>query len=401
MHTPSRIESPTQPSSRYHSLDAWRGAACLLLFFFHCAFYIDTEVLFNAELLHSPVKLLHWLLKHFWVGVPIFFVISGYCIMASVRSMQNKQGSTLTFFQKRFRRIYPPLWGGLLFATGVWFLANQWPAVKANCLQVQPPESFSALQWFGNLALTETWLPVLNGAEPKLSMPNTWTLCYEEQFYLVCVLLLALGSRRFGFGVVMVSALVALCVALQTAGYAHLDGLFLDGHWLLFAFGMGVFFALNQATRVRQWTIVAVLVVCAAAAFLLRRSTDDDNILHLFEYIATSAGMGVFLILFRFMDGFIARSLPGRLLGAVGKVSYSIYLVHYPIVTCLSAWFAGRGYSSPAHVLFIVIPCCVVAAAPFSLAFYYLVERHFINRPRKEAPAAAPQEVSGLALGHS
>src|SRR5436853_2184504 len=109
----SQISKPRAP--RYHSLDHWRGLACLMIVLFHASIYLmaseDTSALKHLVTLQSrvatfAVRAIHCL---GW-GVPIFFVISGYCIAATVDSSRRKAKPARNFFARRFRRIYPPFW---------------------------------------------------------------------------------------------------------------------------------------------------------------------------------------------------------------------------------------------------------------------------------------------------
>src|SRR6185436_9334976 len=89
---------------RYQSLDFWRGVACLSVVIFHSSYYASTEQ-------EGPA--LVWLMKvigMFWLGVPIFFVISGYCIAATADRGRQIPASLGAYFQRRFRRIFPPYW---------------------------------------------------------------------------------------------------------------------------------------------------------------------------------------------------------------------------------------------------------------------------------------------------
>src|SRR5437899_1665457 len=93
-------------STRYYSLDIWRGVACLFIVLLHSAGYTHNET--------------NWLIKiwdQLWIGVPMFFVISGYCISATAdATRRNVRHPAWNYFYRRFRRIYPPYWCFLLLA---------------------------------------------------------------------------------------------------------------------------------------------------------------------------------------------------------------------------------------------------------------------------------------------
>ena len=118
MSTPSIDLPPLRQSTRYQSLEMWRGIACLCVAVFHAGYYtpyyqsLEHGSPYAAEtgMLGAIAYGLQRLCSELWIGVPMFFVISGYCIMASIDSSRRQQTSTIRFFLRRFRRIYPPYW---------------------------------------------------------------------------------------------------------------------------------------------------------------------------------------------------------------------------------------------------------------------------------------------------
>src|SRR5947209_6091334 len=102
---------------RYESLDAWRGVACLFVVVGHCTIY-TTAYAEPADpfqyLGNQALALFRWMV----VGVPMFFVISGYCVTAAAYTAQARSHRFSTFMYRRARRIYPPYYF-LLLVTGV------------------------------------------------------------------------------------------------------------------------------------------------------------------------------------------------------------------------------------------------------------------------------------------
>lgn len=85
---------------RYDSLDIWRGVACLAVVVFHVAAQ-DRRV--------EAVPAVSAVLAKLWLGVPMFFVISGYCIAATCDSSRRRDRSFAWYMQRRVRRIFPVL----------------------------------------------------------------------------------------------------------------------------------------------------------------------------------------------------------------------------------------------------------------------------------------------------
>lgn len=99
-------------SPRYESLDLWRGVACLMVVIYHSDYYLAESTGTNQWPAVSAI------LARFWIGVPMFFVISGYCISAAADSERSRLRGTMSYFKRRFRRIFPPLLDGLFPANG-------------------------------------------------------------------------------------------------------------------------------------------------------------------------------------------------------------------------------------------------------------------------------------------
>src|SRR5262249_60508619 len=106
---------PAQP--RYLSLDIWRGVACLMAVVLHSSFYVRYASLTEATRLENPVgSCLLLAVSRMGIGLPLFFVISGYCIAATADSSRRKSSGAGLYFKRRFRRILPPYWAALPFA---------------------------------------------------------------------------------------------------------------------------------------------------------------------------------------------------------------------------------------------------------------------------------------------
>jgi peptidoglycan/LPS O-acetylase OafA/YrhL len=197
-------------STRYHTLDHWRGIACLLVVVSHStapSTWRDTIGFF------PPLGK---------IGVGIFFAISGYCIAAAVDSSRKREYGFGNFMFRRFRRIFPPYWAALLM-TFTWKLAVYGPTSVR----------LSAWDYFGNLTLTETWLRIVNGdPNVNLLLEQAWTLCHEEQFYLICGLLLLAPARFFLPAIIAFCGLTIGVFVANRLGYIDLSGTVLAGTWL-------------------------------------------------------------------------------------------------------------------------------------------------------------------------
>lgn len=392
MATPPRGDTaPAKRSNRYLSLDLWRGLACMLLVVYHTAFYVPDAFHPRDPSTWTVAGGAVWAAHLFWLGVPLFFVVSGYCIAASVDSLQRRPYSTATFFARRIRRIYPPLWAGYAWAIALTCLvAVLVPPLYERCDRLPRLAAFSGWNWAGNLSATETWQHHLTGSGKAFLMPNTWTLCLEEQFYLLCGLLLALSTRRFFAGALFITVSALLLRHLGRRFGVELGGTFLEGHWLSFACGMLVFYQLNRAGPAVRKGSVVLLVIGAGYAMLDRVMwAPTPQARHVDGYLLVACTFALFVGWLRRYDAVLMRATLFRPLFWCGQRSYSIYLTHYPLVVALACGMHLAGLNTPTLWLLVILPTCVAAALAGGWAFHLLVERHFLNGRVGEAPASA------------
>src|SRR6185437_2852609 len=139
---------------RYHSLDFWRGIACLSVAAFHSIDYVaENPAHVHGNALSHQIFVL---LAQGWAGVPLFFVISGYCIAAACESGMEKGLTTKKYFFRRFRRIYPPYWILLLLLIGAHYLFLVCRGADYFADSIQPmktPWEMSFPQWLGSFSL--------------------------------------------------------------------------------------------------------------------------------------------------------------------------------------------------------------------------------------------------------
>ena len=178
--------SPLLNHPRYASLDLWRGVACLMVVLHHAGFIVDGGDLTPSQPDYAARTFVVGFFKQMELGVPLFFVISGYCIAASADANRRKGASPWTFLIRRVRRIYPPYWAALLlFVVYCWGLDRL--GLKhlhdgPHALQLASPGELNPAQWLGNLTLTETWRPHLGGGFEAVYTRIAWSLCTRSSF---------------------------------------------------------------------------------------------------------------------------------------------------------------------------------------------------------------------------
>ncbi len=376
-------------STRYDTLDVWRGLACGAVIVFHAVVAGVAKPEFLARVATEGGSFADWLViaaVRLWVGVPVFFVISGYCIAAAAESARGRPHPCRSFFTRRFRRIYPPLWVFL----GITAVAV---AVLPFPMPFHPPGDFSAWQWAGSLTLTEEWRPHAVGPPRDYFVGHIWTLCYEEQFYLVVGLILAVAPSRLFPAVAVVTAVVALKVIGVLPFPFPTYGFFFDGLWLAFAAGVGVYYRGNVAKPAAR--------LCLDLGFLIGTIWAVAHIPDRWEFSQTvPANLAVAFptaAVLGWLHRFDSRTARLRLLVPLrwcGVRCYSLYLVHGPITSTLSLNLHTAGVTGSAATVLVTVPLCLAASVLGAWGFHRWVETRFLNSPAT-AQAALPVAMSG------
>ncbi len=384
------MPSPPRHNPRYRLLDAWRGFACLIVVLHHSGF-----VLFGTQGSGGPwqVAVQNWvrvLYRRLDLGVPLFFVISGYCIAASMDAHRQRGASSWRFLARRFWRIYPPYWAALLCFVVVVGALNGvgWRPIQvgSHSLHLDRPGELTWAQWLGNVTLTETWRHHVFGGSPYKNLTRiSWTLCFEEQFYLVgFAVLLALPRRLFGALAVVSALIFAVVAAAFDAGwFVDLEGIFPE-LWYQFAVGLAVYWRLVRAESASARHAVDLGLVGLAVL----------GGMHANLAMMVVALFGLTLIALRPLDDRLTQARALAPFRACGDRCYSIYLIHLPVCTVGTEALIQLGWTGFWVEALLVSPLIAAAGVAAGWLFFAVVESRFHNpapaRPPRLDPASIP-----------
>ena len=227
--------------ARIDYIDAWRFLAVVMVIQSHIFVYSGLNISFLIPYLDQLDRLGE-------LGVLVFFVISGFVICSGLIAEKNKMGTIClsAFYLRRFYRIMPPLW---LYLVGL-LLLN-----AAGVIEFSPQQALTSAAFLCNMPFPEgcSWFA-----------GHTWTLAYEEQFYLIFPLLMLLvplinNSLRFALAI---AGLAIASVLLNRAGH-----LFIGEYSMYFIFLLiGCCSALlpeHIIGRIRQMPVAVWLIVIA------------------------------------------------------------------------------------------------------------------------------------------
>jgi len=283
------------------------------------------------------------LIRGGFLGVDIFFVLSGFLITTLLMDEWARTGriSLGKFYARRALRLLPAL-VLLVVACDI--------AVMVIARLYWPPEAFVPVVFGMAYASIVTFFYIGNwvmiSGQTLWILGHTWSLSIEEQFYLLwpfCLLLLLLWARRRGFIlsllVLGISASLLLKVALVRA-HAPLTRVFfgLDTRFdeLLIGCVVGVFASWGLLAGSRcssSWLGAGAAAGAALLAFLLWRAAWRDPVMLGGGLTAAAGAAGVLIadIIAR-PSGWLAVALGRQPLVGIGRISYGLYLWHFPIV---------------------------------------------------------------------
>jgi peptidoglycan/LPS O-acetylase OafA/YrhL len=358
----------------YPHVEGLRGFAAFYVFLFHIWQYGVSHA--GATLTVLLPYTLPWLqFGHF--AVSAFIVISGYCLGLPVAQRFESPFNSVRFAKRRARRLLPA-YTLALFLSVIPF------CIMAVLLGKAPNVSHIAIAIAAHVALIHNWIPALT---EYLNGPM-WSIALECQIYVVFALLLIPVWKRFGPW-----AQLAVALVIGLAPHFLFHGCFdYTIWWLLALFGMGVVAAhitARSPLRAPYWRIVALLAAALALVAILRTGdATPDSGLWPADLIVGAA----IALMFVTSDGerltWTARFLSLRPVVIVGTFSYSLYLIHGPLVAVTAAALqrvhAGVMVSSATYLGLIVV---VLVAA---YGFFLIAERPFLSAGFREAIERSP-----------
>ncbi|MGY4523561.1 acyltransferase family protein [Pseudomonas sp. TE21394] len=322
-----------------------------------------------------------------FVGVDIFFVISGYLITGIIlKEVRRGEFSFSNFYLRRMKRIFPAAFF-LIFITTLFGLVFMVPMDAKDLASSAIASTVSLANIYFWKYLDISYFAASSDMVPLLHM---WSLGVEEQFYLIwpalLMMLYRLGGRK---GVVLTALLLASVSVLYAESKLVSDPKFAyymlpsrAGELLIGA--LALFASEAWKGRVNKkisqvLAVIGMLAVCLSMVFLTEAG-GFPGVNSLLPVI------GVACVIFAGAVGnnIVSALLSTRLLVFVGLVSFSLYLWHWPILA-----FYRYAYGQPAGAGYLI---CVVLLVTMTLISYYLVEVPF------RRPAQRPLNLKGFAV---
>ena len=266
-----------------------------------------------------------------FVGVDIFFVISGYLITSIIlKDIRENRFSIARFYERRIRRIFPALFPVMVFVLAVGAYLFDQSAFK------NLGESITATTLFSSNIVF--WRESGYFDAPSLEKPllHTWSLAVEEQFYIVFpIVLMLIGRYMKGRYVPLVLAAFVLSFVASVYGVTHYPGatfyLVPTRAWELLTgslLALGVFPAPSSSWQKNLGAIVGLAFIFGSIV-----SYTEDTPFPGLAALLPVLGSGLVIHSGRGGGTYLAqKTLKARPLVFVGLISYSLYLWHWPLV---------------------------------------------------------------------
>lgn len=325
-----------------------------------------------------------------FVGVDVFFVISGYLITSILyHDLKNEQFSFLKFYQRRIARIFPAFFAvALSTITVAYFLYSEHDLARAGSNLVAASVSLTNIKYM----LLGDYFTISLDAEPFM---HYWSLSIEEQYYLLFPLLLFITFRHARKYLVHILAFIfivslASCIIFTPINSVWTFYLLPTRAWELFAGCLLAIIEINSPGSIRgpAWLPYIGIIFIGGSLILIHEGPNFPG------WLATIPVMGAIAILIQSPNNNTITSwLSYRPMVSIGKISYSLYLWHWPVYSMID--YAYIFESNTTRNFFKITISFMLAAACFR--FIEKPARLYLNRPTNHVRAFTAL-VGALAL---
>jgi peptidoglycan/LPS O-acetylase OafA/YrhL len=360
-------------------LDGMRGWAIIFVMIYHFSIPFQQAIPVNDfDLLIGKIFQMGWL------GVDLFFVMSGFLITTILYNSTENKGYFKNFYVRRFLRIFP-LYYGVLF-----LLLVALPFVSDSFSQKTQVMQDNSI-WFWTYLVN--WRVAALGDFRGFQSGYMWSLAVEEQFYIFWPLVVYFFKKHlikislffiiFSFILKLILLQLGVsAVSLYTMTFTHLDGLLLGG--------IIAVLSCNGQLNQKYKKLLFVMTVIATAIFILIILKDMSFIFY--HKSVAFLGISALSVIFCYMltktisakdSSLYYKLFSYKPIIKCGQLCYGLYLLHQPIGVLVSeklishtSFFVFESYA-PAAVLNIVI-CTMISLTAAQLS-YSLYEVHFLK----------------------
>ena len=347
------IRAMSSATNRMPLIDAFKAIASQLIVLHHLSAYGPLSITAQQMLPGT----LCWLYDYARMAVQVFLVIGGFLAARALSGNgQALAGSPLALIWKRYLRLVIPYLAAIGLAIAGAAIADHWMNDEAI------PNRATLAQWLAHVFLLQSLL-----GYDSLSA-GVWYIAIDFQLFALMALLLWLGRLRY------VAPALVLLVATSSLFWFNRDATW--DKWALYFFGSyGLGAAAWWASERKQLAAwLGVIATLAIATLIL------DFRPRIALALAVALALG-----FSRRSGLLERWPNAKPLAFLGQISYSVFLVHFPICLIANALFVQLGISSPSAAVFGLFLAWTASIAGGTLFYRWI-----------ESPAASQRITSAL-----
>jgi peptidoglycan/LPS O-acetylase OafA/YrhL len=365
---------PPQLQHKLFGLDHLRAIAILLVFVFHYG------IIFPSPEWVSTIG------KFGWTGVDLFFVLSGYLISSQLflKISQGKKISFPEFFTKRFFRIIP----AYLVVVAIYFLLPSFREREA------PAPLWKYLSFTQNIGLD---------ISKQGTFSHAWSLCIEEQFYLLLPLILMTlvycKAIKKGYWLLLFLFIAGLATRLycwQTLVVPFIDDDNFRMHWYKWLYyptfsrldglltGVSIAALLQFRPKFKAWilqsgnlVLLAGLLIFAIAYFVCGDEQSFGASVFGFTLVDLAYG---FVVLGAICNSSILYKFKSKITTTIANLSYALYLTHKIAIHLTQEYFSKLNIEKDSSLMFFI---CIVTSLLVALLMNKLVEKPFLKLREK------------------
>ena len=343
-----------------NEIDGLRAIAIISVIIYHAKIYFNNRLIFEGG----------------YLGVDIFFVISGFLISQIIFKEINetKNISLKQFFDRRIRRIIPPLLIVIIFSYPFFFFTFIPLDLSNYSISI-----FYTLGFLSNFHFHYSGIEY--GGVSSLLKPflHTWSLAIEEQFYIIFpffILFTVKFLKKYLLLILFLACLISLSFA-EFGSKTHPSFNFyilLSRGWELLIGSILAYIVLYKnhisksvSKNLKEFLVLLSLLIIFVSFFIFDNNTSHPSLITLVPVFSISI-----IILLSDKSLTINKFLTFKPISYIGLISYSLYLWHYPIFA-----FARSNNLFDNNVQKIF---CILISLLLSIATYYLIENKFRNR---------------------
>lgn len=369
---------PSQVLSRTFILDVLRGLAALYVLIGHARWllwegYTEGYKL-HPEAYTSFDKILVYVFSIFSFGheaVMLFFVLSGFVIHYSSYNSFLRSGdfSIREYFYKRLKRIYPPFLFALLLtwiidATGrsfgytIYSGATYFPVMNASI--------HSDLSWetlLVNLCMIQTMYKPVWGSNGPL-----WSLMYECWFYVLYIPIFFINKRYPLPAAYLTGSIFLVSLFVTTYEYRWVTVIHYFFAWYLGVLAADCYMGRVNGIKNRGFLTVYICAVFVSATYI-------TDYLYMRDFYIAACLVVVLYVALKFYTSLKWLYI----LQPLSNFSYTLYIIHFPILIFLSGWLQHRlDGALPMHFGYVF--SCTLICLLFAWAVHFLVEQPFVKK---------------------